>query len=276
MKEAIYLVTGAAGFLGINVCQSLVAQGKAVRCLVLEGDPAAKMIPREAEVVVGNLLDAVLLDAFFDVPDGAEIIVLHIASLVTVVPDWNQRVYDINVGGTKNIIRKCLECNAGKLVYVSSTGAIPELPKGRAIGEPDMFDSDAGLGCYSKTKAEATQLVLDAAREKGLDASVVYPSGICGPGDFAYTFFARFILDCANGDMRAGIAGSFNSVDVRDLADGVIACAQKGRKGEGYIMSNVLVSIQDTVEWLRSENKMNDKSCGTKKRRPENRLKGVS
>jgi dihydroflavonol-4-reductase len=140
MKEAIYLVTGAAGFLGINVCQSLVAQGKKVRCLVLEGDPAAKRIPREAETVVGNLLDAVSLDAFFDVPDGVEIIVLHIASLVTVVPDWNQRVYDINVGGTKNIIRKCLECHAGKLVYVSSTGAIPELPKGRAIGEPDMFD----------------------------------------------------------------------------------------------------------------------------------------
>jgi dihydroflavonol-4-reductase len=73
----------------------------------------------------------------------------------------------------------------------------------------------------------------------------VYPSGICGPGDFAYTFFAQFITDCANGKMPAGIAGSFNSVDVRDLANGVIACAEKGRKGEGYIMSNSFVTIQD-------------------------------
>jgi dihydroflavonol-4-reductase len=149
------------------------------------------------------------------------------------------------VKGARNIINKCLEYRVKKLVYISSTGAIPELPKGKAIKVPDAFDPHAVVGCYSKTKAEATQLVLDAVRSKGLDASIVYPSGICGPGDFAYTFFAQFIIDCANGDMPAGIAGSFNSVDVRDLAEGVIACAEKGRKGEGYIMSNSLVSIQD-------------------------------
>jgi dihydroflavonol-4-reductase len=45
--------------------------------------------------------------------------------------------------------------------------------------------------------------------------------------------------------MPVGIADSFNSVDVRDLADGVIACSEKGRKGEGYIMSNTFVTIQD-------------------------------
>jgi dihydroflavonol-4-reductase len=245
MKETMYLLTGAAGFLGINVAQSLIAQGKKVRALVLEGDPAAKRIPREVEIITGNLLDPASLDEFFDVSSNAEITVLHIASFVTVVPNWNQKVHDVNVNGTKNIINKCLEYKTGKLVYISSTGAIPELPKGQAIKEPDAFDPNTVVGCYSKTKAEATQLVLDAVRNNGLDASIVYPSGICGPGDFAYTFFAQFIIDCANGDLRAGITGSFNSVDVRDLADGVIACAKKGRKGEGYIMSNNLVSIQD-------------------------------
>jgi dihydroflavonol-4-reductase len=245
MKETIYLLTGAAGFLGINVCQSLIGQGKKVRALVLEGDPSAKKIPPEVEIISGNLLDPVSLGEFFDVSSNAEIIVLHIASFVTVDPDWNQKVYDVNVTGTKNIVNKCLEYKAGKLVYISSTGAIPELPKGQAIKEPDTFDLGAVVGCYSKTKAEATQLVLNAVRDKGLDASIVYPSGICGPGDFAYTFFAQFIIDCANGNMPVGIAGSFNSVDVRDLADGVIACAEKGRNGEGYIMSNSLVTIQD-------------------------------
>jgi dihydroflavonol-4-reductase len=245
MRETVYLLTGAAGFLGINVCQSLIAQGKKVRALVLEGDPASKRIPREVEIITGNLIDPASLDEFFDVSGNAEIIVLHIASFVTVVPDWNQKVHDVNVNGTKNIINKCLEHKAGKLVYISSTGAIPELPKGQAIKEPDTFNPDAVVGCYSKTKAEATQLVLDAVRNKGLDASIVYPSGICGPGDFAYTFFAQFIIDCANGNMPAGIEGSFNSVDVRDLANGVIACAERGRKGEGYIMSNSLVSIQN-------------------------------
>jgi dihydroflavonol-4-reductase len=242
-KETIYLVTGAAGFLGINVTQSLIAQGKRVRALVLEGDPAAKRIPAGAEMVTGNLLDPNSLENFFNV--HREIIVLHIASFVTVAPEWTQKVYDVNVTGTKNIIHKCLEYKVKKLVYISSTGAIPELPRGQAITEIDSFNPDAVRGCYSQTKAQATQLVIDAVRDKGLDASIVYPSGICGPGDFAYTFFAQFIIDAANGNMPAGIAGSFNSVDVRDLANGVIACAEKGRKGEGYIMSNTCVTIRD-------------------------------
>jgi dihydroflavonol-4-reductase len=245
MKERIYLLTGAAGFLGINVSKTLIDQGKKVRALVLEGDPAIKQIPPEVEIIAGNLLDLASLDVFFDAPSNAEIIVLHIASFVTVIPDWIQKVYDVNVTGTKNIIQKCLEYKARKLVYISSTGAIPELPKGQAIKEPGSFNPDTVVGCYSKTKAQATQLVIDAVQDKGMDASIVYPSGICGPGDFAYTFFAQFIVDCANGKLPAGIAGSFNSVDVRDLANGVIACAERGRKGEGYIMSNSFVSIQD-------------------------------
>jgi dihydroflavonol-4-reductase len=138
-----------------------------------------------------------------------------------------------------------VEYKVKKLVYVSSTGAIPELPRGQAIAEPTVLNPDLVRGCYSKTKAEATKLVFDAARNKGLDASVVYPSGICGPNDFAYGFVAQFIMDYVGGKMPMGVAGSFNSVDVRDLADAVISCAEKGRKGEGYILSNDFITIAD-------------------------------
>jgi dihydroflavonol-4-reductase len=240
----MYLLTGAAGFLGSNVSRALVDQGCSVRALVLAGDPAAEMIPPDVEKVTGNLLDGDSLERLFDVPPGIEIIVLHIASFVTVVPEWNQKVYEVNVIGTKNIIEKCLEHKAKKLVYVSSTGAIPECSRGQ-IKEPDSLSPELVVGCYAKTKAIATQLVLDAARDKGLDASVVYPSGICGPNDFAYGFVAQFVINYVEGNMPAGIAGSFNSVDVRDLAQGVIACAEKGRKGEGYIMSNCFVTIRE-------------------------------
>jgi len=50
--------------------------------------------------------------------------------------------------------------------------------------------------------------------------------------------------------MPAGIPGSFNAVDVRDLAEGVIACAEKGRKGEGYIMSNSAVTLHDVFHLI--------------------------
>ena len=68
---------------------------------------------------------------------------IHCTSMVTVNPDFNQKLIDVNVGGTKNIIDVCIthpECE--KLVYVSSTDAIPETPKGTKIKEADSFDPD--------------------------------------------------------------------------------------------------------------------------------------
>ena len=77
-----------------------------------------------------------------------------------------------------------------------------------------------------------------------------YPSGICGPNDSAFGLFTSFLIRYCQGQMPVGIEGSFNSVDVRDLAEGVIACIEKGRNGEGYILSNEMVSIRKMFELI--------------------------
>ena len=131
MKKTMYLVTGAAGFLGGTVCRQLVERGDKVRAFVLPNDKEMKYVPEEAEIVEGDLCDTESLSRFFTVPEGTEAVVLHIASIVTVDPGFNQKVMDVNVGGTKNIINMCLENDeCKKLVYCSSTSAIPEKPKG--------------------------------------------------------------------------------------------------------------------------------------------------
>lgn len=246
----IYLLTGAAGLLGSNISRQLLEAGNTVRALVLKGDPAAQYVPREAQVVFGDLLDHASLEELFTVPEGSEVVVIHCASIVTLNPDPSPKVHAVNVDGTRNIVEMCLRHRVKKLVYISSTGAIPELPHGQKISEVDHFlPTDSLVGYYSVTKAEATQLVLDAVREHPeLDASVVHPSGICGPNDFSYGPVAKFILDYAGGGMKAGIAGTFNSVDVRDLAAGVIACCQKGRRGECYVMSNEMVTMEEMFQ----------------------------
>ncbi len=250
MKKTQYLLTGAAGNLGSSVARQLVAEGRAVRALVLKGDPAAERVPREVELMVGDVTDIASLDRFFSDDKDTELVVIHCASIVTVSPDYSQKVYDVNVTGTKNIVDKCVERKARKLVYISSTGAITEPPRGQRIAEPTLFDPDSVVGFYGKTKAEATQIVLKASAERGLDASIVYPSGIAGPGDYAYGPVASFVIDYCQGKMGAGIAGSFNAVDVRDLAAGVIACCDRGRRGEGYVMANARVSIEEMFHLL--------------------------
>lgn len=254
--KTIYLLTGAAGFLGGTICRQLIDRGDAVRAFVLPNDPAVQYVPGEAEICFGDLCDLDSLERFFTVPEGCETVVLHIASIVTVNPDYSQKVMDVNVGGTRNIITLCqrhAECR--KLVYCSSTGAIPELPKGQKIAETADFttlDPDKVVGCYSQSKAQATQLVLDAARD-GLNTCVVHPSGIMGPEDFAVGETTSTLIKIINGEMPAGIAGSFNLCDVRDLAEGTIAAADRGRAGQCYILGNDAVTFRDFARLIAEE-----------------------
>ena len=257
MAKTMYLVTGAAGFLGGTICRQLVERGEMVRAFVLPNDPALQFVPKEAEVVEGDLCNIADVRKFFEVEEGTETVVLHIASIVTVNPDFNQKVMDVNVGGTKNIIdvmRVHPECK--KLVYCSSTGAIPELEKGIKIAETDDFytlDKEKVLGCYSQSKAMATQVVLDAVKNDGLNACVVHPSGILGPEDFAVGETTKTLIDIINGQMPAGIDGSFNLCDVRDLAAGTIAAADKGRCGECYILGNDEVTFKQFSKLVSEE-----------------------
>jgi len=254
-NNRLYLLTGAAGFLGSNVCRQLVDRGEKVRAFVLPNDPAAKFVPKEVEIVEGDLCNQEDVDHFFDVTPGIKTICIHCASMVTINPDFNQKLLDVNVGGTEHIIESCLshEDSFEKLVYVSSTGAIPEAPEGLFIKEVNYFDPDKVVGWYSRSKAMATQKVLDSVKRDNLNACVVHPSGILGPNDFSMSETTSTLVKICNGEMPVGISGSFNLCDVRDLAYGCIAAADKGRKGECYILGNKEVTMKEMAEMLQKD-----------------------
>lgn len=257
MNDTIYLVTGAAGFLGSNVCAQLLEKGEKVRALVLPNDKSVRFIPEAVEVCLGDLCDIESLEPFFAVPEGMRSVVIHCASMVTVDPAYSEKLMAVNVGGTRNILTKCLEHKAcRKLVYVSSTGAIPEAPMGTKIKEVDKLepnDPTKVVGAYSQSKAKATQMVLDAVRVMGLNACVVHPSGILGPNDHAIGETTSTLIKIIKGEMPIGMQGSFNLCDVRDLAAGCIAAVEKGRKGECYILANEEVTLKQLCEMLHEE-----------------------
>ena len=252
-----YLLTGAAGFLGSNICLQLLEAGCKVRALVLPNDKSVKFIPEQVEVVLGDLTDAPSLEPFFTVPEGCTSVVIHCASMVTVNPNYSEKLMAVNVGGTRNIITKVLnhpECE--KMVYVSSTGAIPEQPHGTPITEVSKFtpcDPKKVVGAYSQSKATATQMVLDAVQVMGLKACVVHPSGILGPNDHAIGETTGTLLQIIKGEMPMGMQGSFNLCDVRDLAAGTIAAVDKGRVGECYILANKTVTLKEMCNMLHAE-----------------------
>ena len=254
MKDVIYLVTGAAGFLGSNICAQLLERGDRVRAFVLEGDKAAQYIPKDVEVFYGNLCNKSSLEPFFTVEEGVKTICIHVASMVTVNPNYRKLVLDVNVGGTENIVDMCLEHEeCQKLVYVGSTGGIPELPHGEKIKEVKDVNLDDVQGWYSKSKAMAANNVFTAINQRGLKACVVYPTGIMGPNDYAISETTSTIIKIIKGEMPVGIDGSFNMVDVRDLAAGCIAAADKGRVGEGYILGNDVIRFKTLNKIIAQE-----------------------
>lgn len=254
--EELYIVTGAAGFLGSTIVRQLVEKNKKVRAFVLPNDKSVEYLPSNIEIVKGDLLDIDSLENLFKDSNKYITYVMHIASIVTVDPEYSQLVMDVNVKGTKNIIDMSIKYNIKRLLYCSSTGAIPELKKGK-ISETETFDENKVLGCYSKSKALATKLVL-SYKDK-LDVVVVHPSGILGPNDYAKGETTRVLIDIINGKMKAGINGSFNLCDVRDLANGAILALKNGKRGECYILANDMVSFKKFAKMISKEAKNNKK-----------------
>ena len=104
MMKRLYLLTGAAGFLGSNICQQLLERGDSVRAFVLKGDPAVKYIPDGVEIFEGDLCSGEDCNHFFEVDEDTETVCIHCASMVTVNPDYSEKLMAVNVGGTENII----------------------------------------------------------------------------------------------------------------------------------------------------------------------------
>lgn len=241
-----YLVTGATGFLGRAVAEELVRRKAQVHALALHDDPCINLLPKEVHTVIGDVCDKGSLSDFFADADSRTC-VIHCAGIVSVASRPGPRLYQVNVGGTWRVLRQCMEHDVGKMVYVSSVHAIPEKPKGCIITEDCELSPGLVDGDYAKSKAAATELVFDAA-EHGLNASIVFPSGIIGPGDLQGGSFTSMAKSFLAGKLPLAVRGGYDFVDVRDVANGILACSESGEPGKGYILSSCYVTIRRMLQ----------------------------
>ena len=249
----VYYLTGAAGWLGSTVLDKLLAQGKTVRALVLPGDPLAKELPDAAQIVEGDVRSWEDMDRFLEAGEQRDRVVIHCAAIISMSMTPVPKVHDVNVNGTRTMVEASLAAGVSRFVYISSVHALPERPHGETIRESTVFTPDRQVGAYAKSKAEATQIVFDAQRERGLPAVVLYPSGICGPGDIAGGHLSQLFIDYFHDRLPAGVAGGYSFSDVRDVADAVIAALDKGRVGEGYIVASHYVTVADILRILHEQ-----------------------
>lgn len=247
--EKTYLVTGACGHLGGTLVRLLERTGAPVRGLRLPSEQARDRA--HVTYYPGDVRDRDSLRPLFQDLAGREVVVFHTAAIVDISGEVTPQMRDVNVNGTKNILALCREYGVKRLVYVSSVHAIPEKDGYAVLREVDSFSPQQVTGGYAKTKAEATQAVLDAAAQ-GLDAVVVHPSGILGPFDGTGNHLVQLVKEYAGGKLPACVKGGYDFVDVRDVAAGCLAAAEKGRSGQCYILSNRHYEVKEVLAMAKT------------------------
>ncbi len=241
----MWLVTGATGHVGNVLVRKLLERGEKVRALILPGESHESIIGLNIEAFEGDILN---LDAVFQSMRGVKGI-FHLAGVISIMPGANPFVRKVNVDGTKNILRAAMESGIKKLVYTSSIHAIHRVENG-VIDEHVPYDMENPYGAYDRSKAEATLDVLNAAHA-GLEAVVACPTGVIGPYDFRGSMMGAVIHDAAVAKPTLYVDGAYDFVDVRDVADGLIAAAEHGRRGESYILSGQKISVRYLLETVR-------------------------
>lgn len=244
MKK-LFIITGANGHLGGTIVRMLSRKQIQVRGLVF--GEKKEQDTENIHYYNGDVRDIDSLRPLFLGCENMETVVIHTAGIIDISNHVSPELYNVNVNGTKNILQLCREYQVKRLVYVSSVHAISEQKRGKVTGEIGEFSPDAVIGGYAKTKAEATRAVLKAA-EEGLDAVVVQPSGILGPYDRSGNHLVQMVSEYLRGTLPACVKGGYDFVDVRDVAEGCLLAAEKGRKGECYILSDRYCEIREVLE----------------------------
>ncbi len=246
--KRIFIVTGAAGFLGNNIVLELTKDKENdIRVLLLPHESDYPLQGLNIKIYRGDVTNKSSLLSLFDIDNDKPLFVIHSAAIVSIKTRYDKRLYDVNVNGTKNIADLTLE-KKGKLIYISSVHALAKAKKNSVVKETNKYDVKNVYGHYAKSKVVATNYILNLVNRCNLNASILLPSGMLGPRDYGSSHLSELITDYASNKLKAIVRGGYDFSDVRDVAKGVISAAYLARQGESYILSNKYISIKELID----------------------------
>jgi|Deesub1362B_J571_1020462.scaffolds.fasta_scaffold03768_2 dihydroflavonol-4-reductase len=226
------LVTGATGFIGSAVVRELLARGQEVRVLVREQSDTSNIEGLDVEVAYGDVRDA---EAVREAMRGCDVC-YHLAAIYKMWLPNPKVLYDVNVGGTKNVLRAALEEGVGRVVYTSTAGFIVS-KEGRLANEKTPVDLSLVHGHYLRSKYLAELEAMKVYRE-GLPLVVVNPTLPLGPRDRRPTPSGKMVIEFLRRRIPGYLDGGLNLIAVEDVASGHFLAAEKGKVGERYILGN--------------------------------------
>lgn len=235
------LVTGATGFVGANLVAALLAQGHRVRILRRPTSRLNALAGLEYEEAIGDILD---LDSLRRAMSGCDW-VFHAAGAADYWRSKPDRLYQVNVLGTRHVMAAALEVGVKRVVHTSSVAALGVPPNGQIGDESMTFNLPPQAFRYGHSKHLAELEVLAAIR-RGLPAIIVNPCVILGPRD-VNLISGSLVREVYRRWIPFAVPGGMNLVDVEAVAAGHIAAAERGRVGERYILGGVNLTHWETL-----------------------------
>lgn len=259
-KEKIVLVTGATGMLGARLVFDLLEQGKQVRAIYRNKSRIDQFrenlgyytnhvdeLFSKVEWVEANLLN---YSSIFTALEGVDK-VFHCAAMVSFYQADKPAMYETNIEGTKNLVNACLEVGVKKLCHVSSIAALGKTENGELVNEETSWIPEKKHSGYSISKFHSEMEVWRGINE-GLEAVIVNPSIILGPGDWksgSPAFFEQIYKG-----LKFYTTGVTGFVDVRDVtAAMLLLCADKNwalAKENRFIINAVNQSYHETFTMI--------------------------
>ena len=239
------LVTGASGFIGSATARALLRAGYRVRVLVEPERNDDNLSGLAVERLVGDIRDPTVVDAAVD---GMSM-VFHLAAVYRFWAKDSDLFYDVNVGGTMNLLRAAQQANCRRVVYTSTVGTIGVARPGRLASERSVVHFEHLFGHYKRSKYLAEHEVLRAGAA-GLPVVLVHPTFPVGEGDSAPTPTGRTIVEFLNGRIPAYVDTALNVAHVDDVARGHVLAAERGTPGRSYILGGENMSLQEMLATL--------------------------
>jgi dihydroflavonol-4-reductase len=240
------LVTGATGHIGNVLVRELLRRGRQVRVLVRSSSLPLALQGLQVELARGDVLDPASLEAAMQ---GVEV-AYHLAAKINLLPGSDAETGRVNVDGTRNVLAAVRQAGVQRLVFASSIYSLQEPPAGTPLDESYPFKADGSHNTYDASKARASLEVLQAVRA-GLDAVLVLPTAVTGPYDFHDSEAGLGIRLYMRPGLKFYVEGAYDFVDVRDVAAGFIQAAEKGRRGETYILGGERLTVKQVIETVR-------------------------
>lgn len=213
-----YLITGGAGFLGINLCRYLLERGAAVRTLDIAPFPYPER--SAVDVLDGDVRDGEAVErAMRDVD-----IVVHAAAALPLAPA--AEIISTTVQGTRLLLGSALAHQVQRFIFISST-AVYGIPDHHPLVESDRL---TGVGPYGQSKIDAEALCI-TFREQGLAVSVLRPKTFVGPERLGAFELLYDFASCGKGFPVLGSGHNrYQLLDVDDLCRAIELCATAERQ----------------------------------------------